>query len=63
MLDPGEGYSDSDELVVSGFALKPAQLKLDIRTQIGQADGQAANEANVEFGKENIVDFDDPFGS
>ena len=63
VLDPGEGYSDSDELVVSGFALKPAQLKLDIRTQIGQADGQAANEANVEFGKENIVDFDDPFGS
>lgn len=63
VLDPGEGYSDSDELVVSGFALKPAQLKLDIRTQIGQVDGQAANEANVEFGKENIVDFDDPFGS
>ena len=63
VLDPGEGYSDSDELVVTGFALKPAQLKLDIRTQIGQADGQAANEANVEFGKENIVDFDDPFGS
>lgn len=63
VLDPGEGYSDSDELVVTGFALKPAQLKLDIRTQIGQADGQAANEANVEFGKENIVNFDDPFGS
>lgn len=63
VLEAGEGYSDSDELVVSGFALKPAVLKLDIRTQIGQADGQAANEANVEFGKENIVDFDDPFGS
>lgn len=63
VLEAGEGYSDSDEIVVSGFALKPAVLKLDIRTQIGQADGQAANEANVEFGKENIVDFDDPFGS
>lgn len=63
VVESGEGYSDSDELVVSGFALRPAVLKLDIRTQIGQADGQAANEANVEFGKENIVDFDDPFGS